>query len=188
MTQVAVCRRGVGFSRTPELRLLDLRGSADDLRGIATSLLGSRPEPGECMRMPGGWWWACFPHRALAVADPAARRRFDRGLEHAISCRPDVAVEDFSGAHEAITLVGPFAGRLAASAVARLADPVLCAADGDEYRLLILPVGRADDACQTLLNAGRRLGAMWVEPRATELYRAARRPIATATSSSSFSW
>ncbi len=180
MTQVAVCRRTVGLSRTPTLRLLDLRGGKEDLDSIAALLVGRLPEPGACVRMPGGWWWSRFPHRALLIADPMERAQFDRSVERSVSDGPDVAVEDLSQAHEGITLVGPLAGRLASSPAARPADPVLCVADGEEHRLLVLPVARADAACRVLLEAGRSLGAVLVEARATELHRAARHPIAGA--------
>jgi hypothetical protein len=179
MTQVAVCRQGIGLSRVPRLRLVDLRGGEKDLSNVAAPLVGRLPGSGECARMTGGWWWARFPHRALLLADPGHPERFDRSVEHAISRGADVAVEDLSEAHVGITLVGPLASRLANSPAARLADPVLCVADGDEYRLLVLPAARADDACRVLLDAGRPLGAVTVDARATELYRVARRPNAT---------
>jgi hypothetical protein len=145
MAQVAACRAGVGAARWPCPRLLELRGAPMHL----------------ARRMPGGWWQPQSAHRALFLAD--------RRSVAPIAFGPDVAVIDVSAAHAALILAGPLAARLAA----RLADPVMVAADGDHHRVLVVPASRAPGAWQALLDAGRRYGAVAVDVRATDLHRAA---------------
>lgn len=178
MAQVAACRRGLGLARAPRLRLLDVRGGEGDLREIALELVGRLPEPGECVRIRGGWWQTQTAHRALLLAAAAQREGFDRLVEIAVAFRPDVAVEDLSEAHAGLVLAGPLAERLAASPAARLAAPVMVAGDAEDHRVLVLPARRADDAWHVLLDAGRRLGAVAVDVRATDLHCAAQRTIA----------
>lgn len=176
MAHVAACRGRVGIARVTGLRLLDLRGAPGDLAEIAAQLLTRRAGTGDCVPMPGGWWQTRRAHRALVLADPAHPEPFGRAVRLALDLWPDVAVDDLSGAHEAVVLAGPGSRQLASSAAARLADPAMVAADGDDYRLLVLPAARADDVRGALLEAGRRLGAVAVDARATDLYRIARRP------------
>ena len=174
MAQVAACRYGVGVGVVDELRLLDLRGGRSEVGDLAAVLTGGVPASEGCVRMPGGWWLARSAHRALLLADPGEAERFDGIVRRAVLGRRDIAVDDLSEAHAGITLLGRHAARLASSAAARLADPVLCVAEGEDHRLLIAPKARADDAVSALLGVGRPFGAVRVDARAAQLYRAAR--------------
>jgi hypothetical protein len=172
MAQLAACRRAAGLALVPEPALFELRGPAWELGVIAQRLTGRRPAAGTCVRMRHGWWRTEASGRALVLADgPELEPR----LEDVVASRPDVALSDLSAAHAGLVLVGPLAGRLAASPAARLARPVIAACDGNDYWLLVLPQDRAGDARHVLLAAGRADGAVVVGVRATELHRAARR-------------
>ena len=140
MAQLAACRRAAGLALVPEPALFELRGPAAELSVIARQLTGRRPAAGTCVRMRHGWWRTEAAGRALVLADgPELEPR----LEDVVASRPDVALSDLSAAHTGLVLVGPLAGRLAASPAARLARPVIAACDGDDYWLLVLPQERA---------------------------------------------
>jgi hypothetical protein len=174
MGQVSACRRNVGVAVLPQVTLLELRGRPDELGTLAARMTG-RPVPlGPAVRVDGGWWQSLTSRRALALADPADALRFAARVRGLAAAAPDVTLEEHSADHVAVILAGRLAARLAATPAARLAGPVICACDGDDFRILVLPNERAADTRHVLLEAGRADGAIAVGPAAAGLYRAAR--------------
>jgi hypothetical protein len=179
MGQVAACRRTVGVALVPRPALVELRGDPDQLGAIALRLTGGRCRTGQAVRVGFGWWQTVTPRRALLLADASGRAAFDRLIAELSEWTPDVALEDLCAGYACVILAGPLAGRLAATPAARLAQPVMSACDGDDYRVLVLRSARAADTHHVLLAMAGGDGAVSVAAAAVELHRAARR-IATA--------
>jgi hypothetical protein len=179
MAQLAGCRRAVGIALSSRPRLSELRGPATELERIVGHLGGLGVASADCVRWRSGWWQAESPHRLLALADPSRQVDFDRLLAVAAASSPDVAVRNVSAGHSSLVLVGPLAARFAMLPAARVATPIMVAADGEHCRFLVLPGCRAERAKRALLQAGRDDGALAIDVSAANLYRAARRIVAT---------
>ncbi len=178
MTQLATCRRAVGIALLAAPELHDLRGRGPDLDAMALALTGVSPRPGEHVVAPWGWWIRTSPHRAGALADVTSGPGLRRALAGAGDTSADVAASDGSPACAVLVLAGPHAGRVLAAATALLPRPVVAVADGDDYRVLLVPADTALTVHRSLLAVGRDDGALAVGPKAVATLRAADRVMA----------
>jgi glycine cleavage system aminomethyltransferase T len=183
--EIAACMKSVGLADRSELGTLELRAATSLLDRVLSERLGDPPvAPGAARRLRDVWYLRVDARRALLV-----------GTHAALACDPmigkgpdraDLSCNDISAAVAIVSVVGPRAGRLMASA--GLPDDLAIGAIGrdpedpsviailrqSQRRILVLARAPAIDGLWSrLLAAGEPLGAAFVGRDALTLLGAA---------------
>jgi glycine cleavage system aminomethyltransferase T len=191
-TEVAVCRKAVGLALRSELRILEVCGREPWLERLLDRALGGRvPAVGSAAIAAGTWCWRTEQDRALVVGPSGAVERWRRVAREAVIGGSPISAAEVTDAWEPLSLIGPKAPRLLASAGVEDELPIggVCAATVEGARALVLRAGAdhwlalleaeaAPEACHALLEAGREVGLSLVGCEAVARLAAAARPTA----------
>jgi glycine cleavage system aminomethyltransferase T len=168
-TELAVCVKGVGLAFRSDLDTLALSGHPAWLDHVLGKALGGRiPQTGSATAMAGALCCRVDAEHAVVVAPAGAAARWRRIAREAIVVGNPIAFADRSADLTVLSLVGPRARRLLASAgltgeanvrtTALAGVPLVLAREHDDRYLLIVGDDGAETAWRALVDAGAPLG------------------------------